>query len=184
MSTMLVCSVCNEEEAKRELLTDCDGCGELYHLNPYQTEGKDCGDAWLGDSELPALQFYCQRCIDRVETEQRQQWAEESEERGRPSIEREAVAPTVNVQDLLGGFPGGRPPTPGDVPEYRSDEEMPDGQELIERFMRALDPDAIEGGPSADRAAPPAAGQASTPPPRRQRMAGRPAPKRRYRRID
>ena len=57
-----ICAVCEEAEANPALLQDCSECGRLFHLNPYQTPGKDCGDAWMG--EEPTLQFFCQPCLE------------------------------------------------------------------------------------------------------------------------
>lgn len=57
------CAICNELEPDLALLTDCSACGRLFHLNPYQTPGKDCGDAWMGDE--PTLQFFCTDCLQQ-----------------------------------------------------------------------------------------------------------------------
>ena len=113
--TLYLCVVCRESEANAELLTNCFGCGELYHLNPYQGEGKDCGDAWIGGLELPTLQFYCRLCIER-------------EQRERPAQEAAAAA-TVSIDELLPGFRGAAT-------------AMPSEQELLAQLMRGLAPAA------------------------------------------
>ncbi len=63
MSQSTGCWVCGEEEATEQLLSTCDSCGQTYHLNPYRSPGKDCGDAAIVGEE-PTLQFLCQPCID------------------------------------------------------------------------------------------------------------------------
>jgi len=63
MSQSTTCWVCGEDEANAALLSLCDSCGQQYHLNPYQSPGKDCGDVTIGSDE-PSLQFFCQPCTD------------------------------------------------------------------------------------------------------------------------
>ena len=70
MADPQTCSVCGEVEADPALLSDCFGCWQLFHLNPYNTPGKDCGDAWVGGPEGQTLQFMCNPCITRDVEEQ------------------------------------------------------------------------------------------------------------------
>jgi hypothetical protein len=64
------CEICGGAETNPALLSDCSACGALYHLNPRQdVEGKDCGDVTLGNSEVPAIQFFCNRCLERFRRE-------------------------------------------------------------------------------------------------------------------
>ena len=66
MADDMTCAVCGESVDDPALLSDCRSCGDRFHLNPRaDIAGIDCGDVWTGDSEAPALQFYCRPCIDR-----------------------------------------------------------------------------------------------------------------------
>ena len=68
MADDLTCAVCGESVSDPALLSDCRLCGTIFHLNPRaDVAGIDCGDAWTGDAEAPALQFYCRPCIDRAQ---------------------------------------------------------------------------------------------------------------------
>ena len=63
------CAVCGESAADPGLISECGACGVAFHLNPRaDVEGIDCGDVWTGGPEAPALQFYCQPCIDRSQS--------------------------------------------------------------------------------------------------------------------
>jgi len=63
MSEVVTCRVCGELEQDAKLLATCDSCSNDFHLNPYQTPGKDCGEVTIDDMEEPTLQFYCRACI-------------------------------------------------------------------------------------------------------------------------
>ncbi len=70
----VTCEICGESETDASLLSDCGRCGVLYHLNPRSDrEGKDCGDVQLGSQEIPAIQFLCDRCIEDMATQMREQ---------------------------------------------------------------------------------------------------------------
>ncbi|MEZ4554357.1 MAG: hypothetical protein AB7L91_00290 [Dehalococcoidia bacterium] len=60
----MTCWVCEETVEDRRLLASCDGCGQDYHLNPYQTPGKDCGDASIDSGLEPTLDFFCRPCME------------------------------------------------------------------------------------------------------------------------
>ena len=63
------CTVCLEHVDDSNS-SECNGCGERYHLNQRNDRpGKDCGDVWINDETL-ALEFGCQTCIDAVNQEQ------------------------------------------------------------------------------------------------------------------
>lgn len=64
MDAATTCWVCEETGVDARLLSSCDGCGQDYHLNPYQTPGKDCGDASLDSGGEPTLEFFCRPCMD------------------------------------------------------------------------------------------------------------------------
>jgi hypothetical protein len=62
----VTCSVCGRSEAEPRNIQACFECGEPFHLNPRNdVPGIDCGDAWIGESL--GLEYYCQRCIDRIQ---------------------------------------------------------------------------------------------------------------------
>jgi predicted nucleic acid-binding Zn-ribbon protein len=64
------CVICGETEPDRRLLSQCFGCGQRYHLNPYSNQpGKDCGDAVLGEEF--GLFYYCETCLVDVNDEYR-----------------------------------------------------------------------------------------------------------------
>lgn len=68
MADDMTCAVCGESVDDPALLSECRSCGVRFHLNPRaDIEGVDCGDVWTGDTEAPALQFYCRPCIDRLQ---------------------------------------------------------------------------------------------------------------------
>jgi hypothetical protein len=62
--TAVSCWVCGETETDRRLVSECDSCGQLFHLNPYQTPGKDCGDVDLIEEDDPVLEFFCRPCME------------------------------------------------------------------------------------------------------------------------
>ncbi len=64
MEQATTCWVCSEAVSDSRLLSSCDGCGQDYHLNPYQAPGKDCGDASLDGSGEPTLMFFCRPCME------------------------------------------------------------------------------------------------------------------------
>ncbi|MQA00894.1 MAG: hypothetical protein GEU80_16500 [Dehalococcoidia bacterium] len=71
MTTGTVCAICQRTEHNAALLSPCYGCGSMFHLNPYSNrEGIDCGDAILG--ETLGVHFYCQRCLDEIDREERE----------------------------------------------------------------------------------------------------------------
>ena len=62
------CWICGLAESDPRLLQDCFECGNPFHLNPRaDIEGRDCGDAWIGESL--GVEYYCQTCIDRLQAE-------------------------------------------------------------------------------------------------------------------
>ena len=64
MAEAYTCVVCSED-VDEKMSAECHSCGERYHLNPRNDEvAKDCGAVWINEHHL-ALEFACQRCIDR-----------------------------------------------------------------------------------------------------------------------
>ena len=64
MAEGMTCTVCNEE-VDEKTSSVCNSCGERFHLNPRNDRpGKDCGTVWINEQYL-ALEFACQRCVDR-----------------------------------------------------------------------------------------------------------------------
>jgi len=58
------CTVCAAVEDDPMLLEICSGCGQFFHLNPFQNRpGQDCGNVWAGGGVNPALQFGCNHCL-------------------------------------------------------------------------------------------------------------------------
>ena len=125
-----VCIVCAVGETRQDLLSTCDGCGDLYHFNPRMTPGKDCGDAWIEDEEV-GIQFYCHNCMDAAKQEDRDRIERLKELVNSGSATPDAVAALMQslggafaapspAPEALGGayagFPGlapGMPGTPG-----------------------------------------------------------------------
>ncbi len=65
MAEAQVCVVCGEpvDESNSSM---CNSCGQPFHLNPRNDRpGKDCGAVWI-DEQYLALEFACQRCLDRA----------------------------------------------------------------------------------------------------------------------
>lgn len=64
----LPCKVCGEIEEDPRNRQECFDCGGVFHLNPRNDlPGKDCGDAWIGESL--GLEYFCQDCIDLQQAE-------------------------------------------------------------------------------------------------------------------
>ncbi|MSQ35732.1 MAG: hypothetical protein EXR63_01110 [Dehalococcoidia bacterium] len=156
MTQPATCTVCNEPEPPPALLSECFGCAQPYHLNPYANRpGKDCGDAWIGDDAL-TLQFFCQRCIDRA----RQQAGA-------------APATRSDVGPASGGSPIGA--VPSALPATQPDGGFTQLLDGMQQLQGMLDARARPQAPA------PGSAPAGAPPPIRQRDA---RARRRYRRID
>ena len=68
------CAICQVSERDPGLLSDCSGCGVLFHLNPRNDiEGIDCGDVWAGDCDAPVLQFFCNPCLASIQEQMQAQ---------------------------------------------------------------------------------------------------------------
>ena len=88
------CSICGLAEPDPRLLQDCFECGNPFHLNPRaDIEGRDCGDAWIGESL--GVEYYCQTCIDRLQAE---------------SMGEQSDPATARYAELLQAMTPGAPP--------------------------------------------------------------------------
>lgn len=58
-----ICVVCTAPEPDPMKLQVCGNCYGVFHLNPTQGPGKDCGTVGFGDEENPALRFVCNNCL-------------------------------------------------------------------------------------------------------------------------
>ena len=95
------CAICERSERDPGLLSDCSGCGVLFHLNPRNDiAGIDCGDVWVGDCDAPVLQFFCNPCLARI----------------REEIQAQGVPTSPSSFDPFGAPPGALAATPAPAP--------------------------------------------------------------------
>lgn len=95
------CEICGRDEGDPRLLQQCFGCDVTFHLNPSTSaDGIDCGDAWVGE-EL-GINYYCQRCIDRIQVEAMAQQDED------PALAQERRL----LEAISGAAVPGAPPSP------------------------------------------------------------------------
>ena len=142
MADDLTCAVCGDSVTDPGLLSECLACGSTFHLNPRSdVAGIDCGDVWSGDPEAPALQFYCQRCIDRMQAA--------------------AIAQSVQVA------PEGVPPAPPGMPALPPGAPP----EVLAAMAGWQTPPALAGDPTPSPLDPPSGAQPPLlqPRPRRRR---------------
>jgi hypothetical protein len=60
----LSCVVCGESVTSA-MSAECNWCDGRFHLNQRNdVEAKDCGEVWI-DEQYMALQFACNRCLNR-----------------------------------------------------------------------------------------------------------------------
>ena len=130
MSQQLTCSICDETEADPSLLSDCDSCGSFYHLNPRSDrEGKDCGNVWAGYGDEPALQFWCQNCIDEAAEEAATLGPQLTPipipSDGAPAMPGGAILPGMDPDDPMAAFLGYAPRQDGPEDEQQSEGPPP-----------------------------------------------------------
>ncbi|RLT44455.1 MAG: hypothetical protein DWI58_00060 [Chloroflexi bacterium] len=115
--TAYLCWVCNIEETQRILLEICSGCGNLYHLNPYNSvPGRDCGDAWIDDDEM-VLQVFCKTCMDEARSADAAEWVSRGARQGFPLATPPAgtAAAAAAAAEQRASAPQSTPPTPRPV---------------------------------------------------------------------
>ena len=96
------CEICGRDESDPRLLQQCFGCDVTFHLEPSSgADGIDCGDAWVGE-EL-GVYYYCQRCIDRMQSEALGQHGDDAA----LARERQLLQTTSGAE-----VPGAAPPPP------------------------------------------------------------------------
>jgi hypothetical protein len=120
------CSICGLAEPDPRLLQACFECGNPFHLNPRaDLEGRDCGDAWIGESL--GIEYYCQTCIDRLQAE---------------SMGEQSDPATARYSDLLQAMTPGAPPlaAPAQSSTSRANELPPKPERpRVRRRYRRID---------------------------------------------